>query len=85
MKWEYTVIYLAHFELFKEANSLVDVLNEYGQMGWNLVAVDNGVIYFKRAMGVDLSHKIMVGAAVEEMANIMDEAVSRLARRKANA
>lgn len=48
MKWEYTVIYLASFELSKETNSLVDALNEFGKMEWQLVAIDNGIIYLKR-------------------------------------
>ncbi len=60
MKWEYTVVYLANFEL-----SDIDALNEFGKMGWEMVTVDNGIIYFKRALGlaeVDIKETVEVGS-----------------------
>ena len=60
MKWEYTVIYLANFEL-----SDIDVLNEFGKMGWEMVTVGNGMVYFKRTLElaeVDIKEMVEVGS-----------------------
>jgi hypothetical protein len=42
-KWEYYVISLA-----KEAQVVSGYLDELGRDGWELVAVENGVYFFKR-------------------------------------
>ena len=76
MKWEYTVVYLANFEL-----SDIDALNEFGKMGWEMVTVDNGMVYFKRMIGVELSQEITSDGAIKEMAEIMEKAVANLALR----
>ncbi len=83
--WEYTVIYLTSFELSKEANSLIDVLNEFGKMRYELVAIDNGLIYFKRALGVEFSQEVIKAefteGVIEEMIDIIDKSVKKLAAR----
>ncbi len=76
MKWEYTVVYLANFEL-----SDIDALNEFGKMGWEMVTVDNGMVYFKRMIGVELSQEITSDGVIKEMAEIMEKAVANLALR----
>ena len=79
MKWEYTVIYLSPFEL-----SDVNTLNEMGQVEWELVTIDNGLFYFKRMIGIELSQETIVGTHIDEMFSMADEAMSRLAKRKEN-
>lgn len=46
--WEYTTLSLEVIRHDPSQPMTKDVLNEYGQKGWELVAVDQGRAYFKR-------------------------------------
>ncbi len=48
MKWEYTISFLTSFK--HRNGELEKHLNEMGQAGWELIAVDNGMIYFKKTL-----------------------------------
>lgn len=46
MKWEYKTQLVGKVDL--ELDRITKYLNLHGNDGWELVAVDNGVAYFKR-------------------------------------
>ena len=53
MKWEYTIFVLEEIKegYFSFEFVLDEHIDRMGQKGWELVTVDNGVFYFKRACG----------------------------------
>lgn len=93
MKWEYTISFLTSFK--HRNGELEKHLNEMGQAGWEMVAVDNGMVYFKRVLEVEVSLEggfkfaegispDLVEAVIEEITDTMCKAVRRLAKRKAS-
>jgi len=48
MKWEYHFTNVEYPDNVAGKHKKVELLNEFGLEGWELVSVDNGIAYFKR-------------------------------------
>ena len=49
MKWEYKLAWYPHWEEWKDqVKEYAVYLNSFGELGWELFAIHDGIIYFKR-------------------------------------
>lgn len=67
MKWEYLR------EIADENYLTLPYLNELGANGWELVSVDNGIAYFKRAIESDtgMSEEVFNAKVLEAIRRLM--------------
>lgn len=60
MKWEYYIL-----QLQKEDPYNIEHIDELGEMGYELVSVDDGIAYFKRPKMTSENAKLYKCAAIE--------------------
>lgn len=94
IKWEYKVSFFSDIEdsYWSLGLLLRKHLNKMGQDGWQLITVNNRIIYFKRMIEVEVSledgfkfaediNPTLAEAVIEEIVEIVEKAVSNLAYR----
>lgn len=84
MKQKYAILLLSHILKFPVSQKNLDLLgqglDEMGQMGWEMVAIDNGVIYFKRMAELKLNMSFGEAEWSEKAVDILKEAMSKLTK-----
>lgn len=70
MKWEYIVSFITSFKY--KNGELENHLNEMGKKGWQLIAVDNGMVYFRRLIETEDNFRKVIEEAAREFANELE-------------